>query len=266
MKHSYAEEAIRLAMQGHWVEAVTLNEKIIELSPNDVDAHNRLGKALSELGHYSEARKAYERVLEIDSMNNIAKRNLQRLSYLKEGEKTPKEARSIDSNLFIEETSKARMTVLCRVAPKEILAKIAAGDRAFLQIRDQRLAVVGDSGEYLGEIEPAIGSRLIELMEGGNEYQVVIISLRENRIKVIIRETFQHPSQVGLLSFPRRAFDDVRPYLKDTLVKYDLDDELFGEGEESADWEIEAGPQWKDELSPEEEMMSLAQGDTDKLA
>jgi len=266
MKYSYTDEAISLAVQGRWEEAVAINESIIEISPNDVNAYNRLGKALTELGHYAEARKAYERVLDLSPNNNIAKRNLQRLSYLKDGERTLKEARGINFRFFIEETSKARMVNLYGIASRERLAKMSAGDQVYLQIRGQRLVGVNDSGEYLGEIEPRIGLRLIELIEGGNEYKVAIISLRDDRIRVIIRETFQHPSQIGHPSFPPRAVEELRPYLKDTLFKYDLDDEFFEEAEEPGEWDGEAEPLLPDDIPPEDEVSAFAQEDVDKVA
>ena len=44
------QHAIQLAMQGQWQEAAAVNRAIIAVFPNDVDAYNRLGKALTELG------------------------------------------------------------------------------------------------------------------------------------------------------------------------------------------------------------------------
>ena len=47
--------------------------------PNEVDAYNRLGKALTELGRYAEARDAYAHAVKLDPLNGIAAKNLQRL-------------------------------------------------------------------------------------------------------------------------------------------------------------------------------------------
>lgn len=240
MTPNYTDEAINSAMQRRWEKAARINESIIELLPNDIGAHNRLGKALTELGRYTEARKAYERVLELDPGNSIARRNLQRLSYLKEGDGPPKDACEIDSGFFIEEAGKARMVNIHPIAPSETLAKLSAGDHVHLQARGQTLAALNNSGEYLGEIEPRVGLRLIELMKGGNEYEAAIISLRDDHIKVIIKETFQHPTQIGRPSFfPPRPAEDIKPYLKNTMVKYDLDDEFLEETEGPGDWESE---------------------------
>ena len=262
MTLSYTDEAINSAMQRQWEKAARINESIIELFPNDIGAHNRLGKALTELGRYTEARKAYERVLELDPRNSIARRNLQRLSYLKDGQGPPKTACGIDSGFFIEEASKARMVNIHPIAPSETLAKMSAGDHVHLQARGQTLAAVNNSGEYLGEIESRVGLRLIELMKGGNEYEAAIISLRDDRIRVIIKEAFQHPTQIGHPSFfPPRAAEDLKPYLKNTMVKYDLDDEFSEETEGPGDWESEMEPHWQNGTPPEEEVAAFVPED-----
>ncbi len=45
LRRQSSKEAIALAMQGRWREAVAANMSIIGDFPNDVDAHNRLGRA-----------------------------------------------------------------------------------------------------------------------------------------------------------------------------------------------------------------------------
>lgn len=258
MRLNYTNEAITLAMQRRWEKAARLNENIIELSPNDIGAHNRLGKSLIELGRYTEARKAYGRVLDIDPNNSIARRNLHRLTCLRDGEPPLKGACATDSWFFLEEAGKARMVSIHRIASGETLAKLSAGDHVHLQARGQTLVVASGSGEYLGEIEPRIGLRLIELMKGGNEYEAAIISLRDDHIKVIIRERFQHPTQIGHPSFfPPRGAEGIKPYLKSTMVKYDLEDEFVEGTGAPGDWESEIEPHWRRDTSPEEEVAAF---------
>jgi hypothetical protein len=74
--------AIQLAMESRWEEAVQTNRAIIGVFPNDTDSYNRLGKALMELGKYNDAKKAYKKAIELDSTNQIAKKNLDRLGVL----------------------------------------------------------------------------------------------------------------------------------------------------------------------------------------
>jgi len=84
LRRQRAEHAIQMALDSRWEEAVAANRAIIGTFPNDVEAWNRLGKALSELGQYRDAREAYSKSYSLDATNTIAKRNLERLAALVE--------------------------------------------------------------------------------------------------------------------------------------------------------------------------------------
>jgi hypothetical protein len=233
------QQAIQLAMQGQWQEAATVNEAIIAVFPNDVDAYNRLGKALTELGRYSEARQAYGKALEIDPLNSIAQKNLARLATL--GERAAAQAeggKKLSPQMFIAEMGKTGTTVLTRPAA-EAVVRMTAGDEVILRRQNNTLVVESGQGEYLGEVEPRLGRRLIKLMEGGNQYAAAIATLSQNDIRIIIKETFQHPSQVGKVSFPPTAGDAFRAYTKEGLVRHDVEEEeaSFEEGEDVEDWD-----------------------------
>src|SRR3989304_9089590 len=90
------DSAIQLAMGNRWEEAVQVNRSILTVFPNDTDSYNRLGKALMELGRYNEAKKAYKKALELDSTNQIAKKNLERLRILAKSGMTQAEATQAD--------------------------------------------------------------------------------------------------------------------------------------------------------------------------
>ena len=218
-----AKQAIALAMEGRWREAVAINQDIVESFPNDVDAYNRLGRAYMELGDYSRSREAYSRALELDSYNAIARKNLRRLSLV--GERPVSSGDDFGTakpQHFIEETGKAGVVNLYHLAPGEILARVVAGDKVSLKISKSRLIVEDGSGQYLGEVEPRHGQRLIRLMKGGNKYSVVIVSSTEDRITVIIREVYQHPGQAGRPSFPPRSLEGALPYVSDRMLRREL--------------------------------------------
>src|SRR5947209_848738 len=80
------QNAITLATQSRWQEAVEANQEIVAIAPEDSEAFNRLGKAHTELGQITEAREAYENSLKADPANLIAQRNLDRLSRISETE------------------------------------------------------------------------------------------------------------------------------------------------------------------------------------
>ena len=49
-KQERTKAAIALAMQSRWTEAVAVNRSLIDDFPGDLESHNRMGRALTELG------------------------------------------------------------------------------------------------------------------------------------------------------------------------------------------------------------------------
>jgi len=247
IRRQLTREAIDLAMENRWEEAVALNKSIIESFPTDIDAYNRLGRALMELGELAQAKEAYSKALGLSPNNTIAKKNISRLSLLPELLETDKGGpHKVAPQLFIGEMGKSGVVNLHNLAPKEILAKMAAGEEVHLKVRGRLLVVENERGEYLGEVEPKHGLRLAKLIEGGNRYSAAIVSLTESGAKVIIREVFQHPGQAGRLSFPVKAVEGFRPYIRESLLRY-------GEAEEEEVWE-------EGEYTSEEEGELLPEG------
>lgn len=257
LRRRRTKEAIALAMQGRWEEAFTANRSIVEVFPQDINAYNRLGKALTELGRYAEAKEAYMKALEINPKNSIARKNLRRLSLLKEVQLAPGGGpHGVSPQLFIEETGKAGVADLEQLAPRDVLAKMAAGDLVYLRLKGRGLIVENKLGEYLGQVELRIGARLAKLIKGGNRYTAAITSSADGEVKIIITEVFQHPSQAGRPSFLAKGYDGFRSYVKDSVLKYELDEE---EGLEDIDYHLE----WEEEPEPLPEDGSLSAGDAD---
>ena len=227
------QRAIQLALESKWDEAVDTNQRLLNFTPRDLSALNRLGKALSELGRYGEAKEAYTTALEIDPNNNIARKNLDRLAQLGDGESAARPSQErMDPRLFIEETGKTGFTDLVDVASRDVLARLTAGDQVNLVREGSLLYVQNSAGERIGRIEPRLANRLIKFMEGGNQYAAGITELTAHQVRIIIRERFQHPSMFGKVSFPTSGGEVTRGYIKDTMLRHDADEEDEGdEGE-----------------------------------
>ena len=87
LRRETSKEAISLAMENRWEEAVSVNREIVESFPEDIEAYNRLGRAFVELGRYKNAKAAFQAAVAISPSNTIAQKNLERLSHLKQKDK-----------------------------------------------------------------------------------------------------------------------------------------------------------------------------------
>ena len=208
-----AKRAIRLALQNNWTEAVETNTAIISTFDNDLEAYNRLGKALTELGKHQKAKDAFRNALKISPYNSIARRNLDRLSKL--GNDT-----SISENTFlstpqflIEESGKSGLTTLIDLAKGNVLLKLVPGHRVYLKSKEGRLRISDSSGLYLGTVEPKLSARLIRLIDGGNSYEGTVMSVSEKELTVMVKETHQDPLQADITSFPTKVNNQYGGYI-----------------------------------------------------
>ncbi len=226
LRRLHSKQAIALAMQGRWQEAIAANKRITESFPHDVDAYNRLGRACIELGEYSLAREAYTQALALDPANTIAEKNLRRLSQLgKTAVPVRGESRHAEPRHFIEEIGKAGVVNLRHLASPAAVVKMVAGNAVYLRVDDTNLVVEDGQGEYLGQVESKHAQRLIRLMRGENQYRAAVVSSAEDRLTIIIREVYQHSSQVGQLSFPPRGLEKLQPYVSGRMLREELEEE-----------------------------------------
>jgi tetratricopeptide (TPR) repeat protein len=262
-RRQLADAAIAHATRGEWEEAVIANRQLLELGP-DIDACNRLGKALAELGRNAEALEAYEQALERDATNRIAQRNVERLRLLlaakrptANGKGRPEKA---PVTLFIEEMGKTGRARLINLAAPRALAPLSPGDAISLDVKgDELVASVGSTA--IGSVEPRIAARLLKLIAGGNRYDAAITTVHEagGEVQIMIREVFTHPNNFGKVSFPTQGAGGtgVRPYMKGTALRYDDEDEVEEADEDSEEVEEldTTLPEYSGEPELEEELV-----------
>lgn len=243
-KRTKSEQAISLAMKNRWDEAAQINREILDIFPNEVDAYNRLGKALTELGRYAEARDAYSQAVKLDPLNGIATKNLQRLGKLAtEGSAAPAPT-PVDPRLFIEESGKTTLTQVTDMRRNEATTKLSAGDQLQLARRGNQVVVCDKAGIDLGRIEPKLEQDLIRLLDLGNQYAVFVTAATDQIVHVIIRETHRSAAMGNRPSFRPTAAQEVRAYTREGAQRFELEedeeeDEELGEEEEE---ETEAVP------------------------
>jgi hypothetical protein len=215
LKRDLSQEAVNLAVKGEWERATEVNIAILESFPTDVEAMNRLVKALIETGSYVDAQAALNQVCAIAPYNNIAKKNRARLDQLTANpdlakSETSKQARKVASasQTVIEESGKSATTVLrnsnslrnsnCR----KTTVHLAPSDPVVLSREKNTVMVKTLDGQLLGQLEPKMGNRLARLMDGGNKYIAVVVSVNDDGVSIMVRETFKHPSLQNMCSFP----------------------------------------------------------------
>ncbi len=205
LKRDKSNQAISLATEGRWDEAAAVNQELLDIIPDDVGALNRLGKALSETGRYSAARKSLERALELSPSNAIAKRNLARMTGLKDAPTSRKsggKSARLAPQVFIEESGKSTTTSLLGLADASVLGQVTSGDTVEFVVDGATVEVQTPDGQRLGRLEPKLAARLIKLLAGGNKYVAAVTSISDKSVAVVVRETYQSSKMTGFVSFP----------------------------------------------------------------
>ena len=126
-------QAIQIALTGDWEQAILLNEELLQEDPKDIDTLNRLAFAYTALGKLKEAKETYQKVLNIDSANPIAQKNLKKLTNVSATQiNIPK---SISTNMFLEESGKTKIVTLVNTAPAQVLRTLQVGQTVHLCIK-----------------------------------------------------------------------------------------------------------------------------------
>ena len=217
----FVEEAIQLALDSRWQEALTVNRQLVERHGPDEDTYNRLGKALSELGEHQEALDSYTQALELNPLNIIAQKNRRRLEMvLSAGERIGGSTGAIDVDLFTEEPGKSALTVLTATG-RDVSVAVNPGDAVDLERKANTLMAHTTRGVSLGQVDTKIARRLVPLIAAGNRYSAAVARVDGERIEIMIREAYQAPENARKSSFPiargaRR--DEFRPYAKESLL------------------------------------------------
>lgn len=238
-KGQFVEEAVQAALQGRWEDAAEINAAILERFGSDEESNNRLGKAMTELGRFEEAKAAYEATLGLNPLNTIAQKNRAKLDVLAQSKDVKVGPTRVDLNLFVEEQGKTTSTQLDSVDDPNLHNKIGSGDIAELRITGDSIMAETVRGVKLGTVEPRLARRLIKFIQGGNRYLAAVTSVEPGSVKLMIRETYQDPKFAGKPSFPqrrKREAEAFRPYAKESLLMArDMDSFSSDDDEDTGD-------------------------------
>jgi hypothetical protein len=186
MDTTLAQKAIQEALSGNWDQSLKLNLQILKENSSDIDALNRLARAYKELGQISKAREFAQKVLKIDSVNQIAVKALEKWKSLKASDKSLPVGISTES--FLEEPGKTKLVPLMDVGDAKILAKLDSGDEVNFLVHPHRVSVITTDKKYIGRLPDDLAARLRRLIKSGNSYQALIKNIEGHEVKIFIRE------------------------------------------------------------------------------
>jgi len=204
------DKAIRAMLLGEWKNATTLNKTLLSENPNDIDALNRLAYAFTILGRIKDAKSTYRKVLKLDILNQIAIRNIKKLTDL--GPKPlAKSASSVKyvNNTFLEETGKTKVVTLVNTAQPKILALLTTGHPVIITIKRSKIFIQDQNRQYLGVLPDDVGRRLIKLIKGGNVYEAYVKSASQHNASVFIKEVKRSGRYKNQPSFPQTQEQDL---------------------------------------------------------
>ncbi|MBM3284055.1 hypothetical protein FJY90_07510 [Candidatus Gottesmanbacteria bacterium] len=184
--------AIKASLSRDWKKAISLNQALLEKTPNDISAMNRLAYAYIQIQKIEEAKKIYHKILTLDKYDLIARKNLNKISCLTKKTKKIKQVSrnqaSISPGLFIEEAGKTKTVTLIHPPQAEVLSNISSGDTVRLFPKKHSIEVRDYNNVYLGVLPDDIAFRLLYLIRAGNEYLTIVKNVSKNSLSVFIRE------------------------------------------------------------------------------
>ncbi|NCN87567.1 MAG: tetratricopeptide repeat protein [Candidatus Pacebacteria bacterium] len=188
-------KAVNAAKTSSWDQAITINEEILEIDQKNLGALNRLGLSYLQIQKPTKAKQCFKQVLELDSSNNIAKKNLEKI---KNNQNT---APSFSQEHFIEEPGKTKIVELHRLAGKETLNKLAPGLVCELKIK-KRYISIEYGGDYIGTLPEDLSFRLTKLIKRDNKYECFVHSASPKSTFVYIKEVNRSEQNQNINSFP----------------------------------------------------------------
>ena len=183
------DQAILLALGQNWKEAIQINLQIIKEEKTSIDAHNRLGYAYMKNGQPIKSKEIFTKVLKLDPYNQIAQKNLKRISLLKKGSITISTCEDISPLLFLEEPGKTKIVDCINTAPMNALSVLTCGQKIQLVPKAHSIDVRDMQNTYIGALPDDLAFRLLKLMDAGNEYAVFVKGVSKNCVSIFIRET-----------------------------------------------------------------------------
>jgi tetratricopeptide (TPR) repeat protein len=228
---SLNQRAIDAAIAHKWEEAVNLNKKLLDLEPQRLDAHLRLGFAYLQLEDIKKAKKFYQQALKIQSKNPVALENLERIAILEE-KKTKNPIRvkaTLNPSLFLEIPGKTKSVSLVNLGQKNHIAELDIGENVALSLKRRKVEVRTVDGDYIGVLPDDLSKRLIFFIENKSSFLAYVKEAGATKVVIFIREEKKGPKVMQYSSFPTNA--NANMYIKEP------DEDADQEESDEDEWE-----------------------------
>jgi tetratricopeptide (TPR) repeat protein len=181
-----AQNAIQAALDCDWKKAVKINLQIIKKDSENIDAFNRLSKAYFELGKIAKARQCCRQALEIDELNVIASKNLEKFNLVKTGHHNGN--RLVNPHVFMEEPGKTKIVELIHISDNITAAELDPGTEVRVHTGGFRVSIFSQDGQYIGKFTDDISRAIIDDINNDLQYSAWIKDSSPGKILVFIRK------------------------------------------------------------------------------
>ncbi len=182
------QAAINAALNQDWKEAIRINSALLKEDKNSISLLNRLGFAYLQSGQLTLAKKTFQKVIKLDLYNQIAQRNLKKLSSVRQKDIIRTVKKHVAPMWFLEEPGKTKIVECVNVAPVQALSSICPGEEVELKAKNHTVEIRNAKNTYLGALPDDLSFRLIKFMAVGNTYQALVKSTAKNSLILFLRE------------------------------------------------------------------------------
>lgn len=231
------KQAIELALQNQWKEAIKINKLILKNDKKNIAALLRLAFAYLKESKISEAKKTYKKVLRLQPSNPTAKENLEKIKVLEE-KKVKKiiseKNANLDPEIFLEIPGKTAVVNLINLGQKNILAQLNVGQKLILRIRRRKIEARTEDDHFVGFLPDDISRRLIFFIKAKSQYSCYIKEIGLKKVVVFIKEEKKGEKVAKFISFPKNLQSNL-----EALRKAESSDAIEGNEDEIIADEIE---------------------------
>ncbi len=185
MDSNLAQDAISAALREDWEKAIKLNSSILKVSPESIDALNRLARAYAESGNTTKAKIITKKVLKLDPANMIAIRCIEKWDNFKKTKNINPSERGL-AKIFIEEPTKTKIISLINLGDPSNLINLDCGESVKLVAHPHTVSILSVDDTYIGRFPDNLAIKFINLIKLGGNFKAIVKSASKTEVKILV--------------------------------------------------------------------------------